>query len=111
MFVIHTSPGLSTADEEEAAELGPAEVRSEPPLDQLVLKAAFEPLSVLDVTAAFAEMCRSIKDARKAAEADLRAEEGDEAYELEQDKKERMLRGIADGLLRRTFVMARKSVA
>ena len=111
MFVIQTSLGLSATEEEEAAELGPAEVRSERPLDRLVLEAAFEPLSVLDVTEAFAETCRSIWDAREAAEADLRAEEGDEDYELEQGKKEHMLRGITDGLLRRTFVVARKSVA
>ncbi len=110
MFVIHTGPGLSAAEEEEAAEFGPAEVRSERPLDRLVLEAAFEPSSVLDLTEAFAETCRSLWDAREAAEADLRMEEGDEEYELEQGKKELMLRGITDGLLRRTLVVARKPV-
>jgi len=38
----------------------------------------------------------------------LRLEEGDEFYEEERRKKDSMLQGIDEGILRRSFVVARK---
>ena len=106
VLVIETVPGLREEDVELAADLGPSAVRADAPLPELVRIAGFRPCHVEDLTTDFEATTESVWEGRCAAETELRAAEGDEAYDAETSKKARVLEGIRRGLLRRTLVVA-----
>ncbi len=91
-----------------AADLGPSAVHADAPLEELVRSGGFHVRHIEDLTEDFEATTASIWEGRRAAEADLRAAEGDEGYETETGKKARVLEGIRRGLLRRTLVVAEK---
>lgn len=107
-YVIHTPTGLSAADEIRAAELGPSDVASPAPIEELTYSAGLAMIAHKDVTDVFRATCKAILEAREKLEEILRAEEGDEVYEEEQGKKHSMLTGISEGLLRRLLIIAIK---
>lgn len=107
-YVIHTPPGLDESAERRAAELGPTEVTASGSPEELTTAAGFSVLLSEDVTGAFLETGEAIVRARERLADELREVEGDEAFEEEQAEKCDYLRGIREGLLRRSLVVAVK---
>lgn len=107
-FTIHTPTGLSAADETLAVDLGPSQVLATGSPPELARKVGFVDVQTVDLTQTFLETCKAILKSRSELETNLRAEEGDEAYEEEQVKKSNMAKGIELGLLRRSLIMASK---
>lgn len=107
-YVIHTPTGLSASDEMRAADLGPSDVTSPAPPEELAHSTGLAIIAHKDVTDVFRTTCKAILQAREKLEDALRAEEGDELYQEEQEKKYAMLKGIAEGLLRRSLIVGHK---
>lgn len=107
-YVIHTPDGLSAADEIKAAELGPSDVTSPAPIADLAYSAGLALIAQKDVTNVFHDTCKAILEVREKLKEKLRAEESDEVYEEEQEKKRSMLTGIREGLLLRSLIIAMK---
>ena len=108
-YVIHTPQGLRREGECRAAELGPSPVAAPALPEDLARSVGFSVIRREDVTARFRTTCEAIVRARTELEDALRAEEGDEGYEEEQQDKRGMLQGIDEGLLRRLLIVAVKS--
>lgn len=108
VLVIESAPDLSAQEEISAVELGPSRVLAEGSLVDLLARADFKVRRCDDVTADFRAAVEAMCSTLATREADLRAAEGDAAYEEESGKKARMLEGIDAGLLRRTLVIAER---
>ena len=104
--MIHTPSGLSQAEERRAAELGPSDVTAPDSPEALARQAGLSVVVLQDVTEEFRKTCEALLRAREALEAELRAEEGDDAYEEERSKKSAMLTGIDEGVLCRSLIVA-----
>jgi len=107
-FTIHTPGGLSASDRTLAVDYGPSRVLAAASPSELAVEAGFVDVETVDVTPAFLETCQAFWKARSELETDLRAEEGDEVFEEEQEKKANMAKGIELGLLQRSLIIARK---
>ena len=103
--MIHTPSGLTEAGERRAAELGPSNVAALLSPDALARQASLSVVVLQDVTANFRATCEALLRARDALAADLRAEEGDELYEVERTAKTAMLTGIDEGVLCRSLIV------
>ena len=103
-YIIHTPEGLSAAEAQRAAELGPPNVAAS--LDTLTRRAGLTVVGREDVTMQFRDCCESLLRARTRLESVLRAEEGDEAFDEEHARKTDMLTGIHERLLLRSLVVA-----
>ena len=99
---------MTTAQQLRASELGPTEVLASAPFEALAQASGLTILLTEDVTAAFRSTCAALATARKALENELRAAEGDDFYDEERRKKNAMLQGIDEGILRRSLVVASK---
>lgn len=108
LLTIETAPDLSQRDQTQAAGLGPSAVGADAPAHELVRRAGLQVRHVQDLTRDFSATCTAIWQERRSAERELRAVEGDEAYDVEQSKKEHMLEGIRLGLLGRSLVVAER---
>ena len=108
-YLIHTTPGLSDAEEELACELGPSSVSGASSPHALFTEAGLEPVTSEDLTEEFRKTCRALGSARDALEVELREAEGDEIYEEERRKEVDMRKGIDGGLLIRSLLVARKA--
>lgn len=108
-FTIHTPAGLSPADREAAAELGPIRVLGFESAEELMRGVGFTVCEWADVTELFRKTCTALLETREQFADDLRAAEGDDVFEEEQAKKQRYLKGAEDGLLLRSFHVAVKS--
>ncbi len=107
-YIIHTPAGLSEFERIRAEELGPSDVSSPSPIEDLTHAAGLTIIARKDVTELFRATCTAILEARKRLEVELRRDEGKDLYEEEQDKKHLMLTGIDEGLLRRSLFVAHK---
>ena len=105
-YVIHTPDGLSRGDKRRASELGPSDVVAAAPLEDLARSAGLSVMLQEDVTAGFRATCEAMTRARTELEDALRVEEGHEVYEEEQQKKRSILKGIDEGLLLRSLIVA-----
>lgn len=105
-YVIRTREGLSAAQQERAAALGPSWVTGFDTPGDLGARAGLAIMECHDVTEPFRHTCVALRDARLALEGELRQEEGDTAYEDELAEKEDMLRGIDENLLIRSLIVA-----
>ena len=108
-YLIHTTPGLSDAEEELACELGPSSVSGASSPHALFVEAGFEPVTSEDLTEEFRQTCSALGSARDTLEVELREAEGDEIYEEERRKEVDMRRGMDGGLLVRSLLVARKA--
>ena len=108
-YLIHTTPGLSDAEEELACELGPSSVSGASSPHALFKEAGLELVTCEDLTEDFRKTCRALGSARDALEVELREAEGDEIYEEERRKEVDMRRGMDGGLLVRSLLVARKA--
>jgi hypothetical protein len=75
-------------------------------LEETTAAAGFRPLVVEDWTSELEATLRRMLDGLRAAEEELRSEEGDDVFEHEVSKKAQLLEGVVEGLLRRTWVVA-----
>ncbi len=107
-YLIHTPAAPDSAAAARADELGPSNTAGPAAPDELARQTGFTVLVYQDVTAAFRDTCRAFLDARRALETELRAEEGDAFYDEELAKKETMLTGIDEGLLKRALIVTMK---
>lgn len=73
-------------------------------LHDLVCAAGFDVLEVRDATPEFRRAVENRLVALRTFERGLRREEGDEAVDEEVGKRERLLTGIEEGLIRRTLI-------
>ena len=106
--MIETPPQLSEGDRDRAVELGPSSVLAPDALRAMVTDSGLRLVKADDVTGAFRSVVVASIDRLRADEVALRRDEGHDGFEAELGKKERMLVGIDDGLLRRTFVVAER---
>ena len=107
-YVIHIPAGVTEAQERRAAELGPSDVTAPASPEALTRAAGLTIVVTQDVTDAFRVTCAALAAARRDLEDELRADEGDDFYEEERRKKNAMLQGIDEGILRRSLVVANK---
>ena len=107
-YVIHTPPGLTPAQEQEAADLGPSAVSAESSPVDMATEAGFREVLTEDMTDAFLVTCERLISARLSHEAQLREQEGDQSFEDEQCELEGKRQGILTGLLKRSLVVARR---
>jgi hypothetical protein len=107
-YIIHTPPGLTPEQEQEAVEAGPISVGAEAPPGEMASEAGFRGVRVVDKTDVFLVTCERVISARLSHEAELREAKGDEVFEEDQDKCEGYRRGILSGLLKRSLVIARR---
>ena len=107
-YVIHVPSGMTEAQERRATELGPSEVVAPSSFEALTQTAGLTLLLTEDVTEAFRSTCAALAAARRSLENELRIDEGDDFYEEERRKKNAMLQGIDEGILRRSLVVASK---
>ena len=108
-YVIHTPVGLSQRDMAKADELGPSDVAVAMSPADLAKSAGLSVVRQEDVTSGFRIICETMLRARSELEEALRAEEGPEAFEDEQQKKCSMLQGIDQGLLLRCLIVVEKA--
>ncbi len=108
-YVIHTPVGLSQRDMAKAGELGPSDVAAAISPVDLARSAGLSVVRQEDVTSDFRITCETILRARSELGEALRAEEGPETFEEEQQKKCSMLLGIDQGLLLRSLIVAEKA--
>jgi hypothetical protein len=108
-YTIHTPQGLSESQGKRASELGPSEVLSEASPVDLLRAASFNVIVEQDVTEHFRATCEAILRARSDLESKLRNEEGDALFEEEQEGRTLKLRGITEGLLQRSLIVAIKT--
>ena len=106
-YLIHTTPDLSDAEEDLACELGPSSVSGASKPGSLLAEAGFELAVWEDLTEDFRATCRALGEARDALEAELREAEGAAVYEEERRKERDMRKGMDDGLLVRSLLVAR----
>ena len=106
-YTIHTPPGLTPTEEDEAMELGPIAVGADAPPGEMASEAGFRGVRVVDRTDAFLVTCERVIASHLSYEAELREEKGDEVFEEDQAKSEGYRRGILSGLLKRSLVIAR----
>ena len=107
-YVIHTPPGLTPVQEQEAVDLGPSAVGAEASPAEMATAAGFREVGVRDVTDMFLATLDRVISARLSYEARLRELEGDQVFEDEQGENEGRRRGVLSGLLKRSLVVARK---
>ncbi|MEE2790180.1 MAG: hypothetical protein VX453_00940 [Acidobacteriota bacterium] len=107
-YVIQVPAGVTEAQERRAAELGPSEVVAPSSFEALTQAAGLTIVLTADVTEAFRSTCAALAAARRDLENELRIDEGDDFYEEERRKKNSMLQGIDEGILRRSLVVASK---
>ena len=107
-YVIHIPTGLTDAQERRAADLGPSDVTASTSPEVLTQAAGLTVVVKEDVTDAFRATCAALVAARRDLEDELRADEGDDFYEEERRKKNAMLKGIDEGILCRSLVVANK---
>ena len=107
-YVIQVPAGVTEAQERRAAELGPSEVVAPSSFEALTQTAGLTIVLTEDVTEAFRSTCAALAAARRDLENELRIDEGDDFYEEERRKKNSMLQGIDEGILRRSLVVASK---
>ena len=100
---------MSDAEEELACELGPSSVSGAARPAALFTDAGLEPVTSEDLTEDFRETCLALGSARDALVVELREAEGDESYDEERRKERDMRRGMDDGLLVRSLLVARKA--
>jgi hypothetical protein len=105
---IELAPDLSAADRERALRLGPARVEGPKALEELVLEVGLVVRTVESWDAELRDTLVHTLRVLAANEAELRAAEGDDTFEEERAKKERLLEGVEAGLLRRTLVVAER---
>ena len=105
-YIIHTPPGLTPAQEQEAVDLGPSAVGAEHSPADMATLAGFQGVRGVDNTDAFLVTCERVISARLSYEAELRELKGDQVFEEEQCKSEGIRRGILSGLLKRSLVVA-----
>ena len=107
-YIIHTPPGLTPAQEQEAADVGPSAVGAKRSPTDLATTAGFRDVGAKDVTETFLSILDRLISARLSHEAELRELKGDQDWEEDQADSERKRRGVLTGLLKRSFVVARK---
>ena len=107
-YMIHTPPGLTPVQEQEAVDLGPSAVGAEASPAEMATAAGFREVGVRDVTDMFLATLDLVISARLSCEARLRESEGDQVFADEQGENEGRRRGVLSGLLKRSLVVARK---
>jgi hypothetical protein len=76
------------------------------PLETAAAEARLDVVTVEDWTGELAETLRALVGGMRAHESLLRAQEGDDVFDHDVEKKSRLLEGVEAGLLRRTLVVA-----
>ena len=107
-YVIHPPAGLTPAQEQRAAELGPSDVTAPASPAALTESAGLTIVVTEDVTAAFRATSAALRAARRDLEAELRGDEGDDFYEEALRTQDAMLCGIDERLLCRSLIVASK---
>ena len=104
--VIEPAEGLGAEALERARALGPGDLTTNGSLSHQAEAAGLTVLSREDWTEELATLLLTLLTGLHADESALRMAEGDEVYEHEVEKKRSLLRGVREGLLVRTFVLA-----
>lgn len=108
-YVIHAPAGLAEQDALLAAEWGPSEVLAEVSYRDMLEEVGLRVLLAEDVTASFRATCEAILSARRELEEELLARVGAQTYAEDTEQKRLMLRGVEEGLLRRSLLVACRS--
>lgn len=106
--MIQAPPGLSEAQAQRASEYGPSEVLAGSSTGDLFREIGFRVIVDEDVTEDFRSSCAATLRASRKLEGELRGEDGHVVFKEEMEKKALMLRGISEGLLKRSLLVASK---
>jgi hypothetical protein len=107
-IAIEPASDLSAEERERAVEIGPSHVAHDDSLVRFAEAVGFRLLSVEDVTLDFRRVAEEASVALRANREGLTAEEDEQAYNEELDRKTRMKQGVDEGLLVRTLVFAER---
>lgn len=97
---------LAPGQDARAAELGPSDVLADGSVEELYRAAGFETVVEYDTTRDFANTCERFLRSGEALLADLQAPSLRPHLEEELERKGRMYRGVSEGLLGRSLVVA-----
>ncbi len=107
VVVVEPASGLDRAALAEAVRLGPSRITTSAPIRDHVEAAGLRVERLEDWTAELRELLLHTLESMRRLERDLRAEEGNDGWDAELSRKERLLEGVEAGVLRRTFLLAR----
>lgn len=105
VVAIEVGASLGRDAKRRALELGPEHVGAEATIRDLVEVAGLRVELERDLTADFRASLVTRLEALDEADVALRRAEGDGAVDAEREKRRRMLRGVDEGVLRRTWVV------
>lgn len=105
--VIHTAPELSEQQRRRAHRSGPWAVSSRHPPRELMRRAGFVDVAVVDQTEAFRTTAAAWIREWDAHRDELAALHGEAEFDTRQQERTAQLRAIDDGLLRRSLVVGR----
>lgn len=107
-IAIEPARGLGPAARDRAVEIGPSHLGPDDSIEESAVSAGFRLLEVLDLTADFRRVAVESAGELQRRSAELRSEEDEQTYVDELDRKTRMVRGVDEGLLVRTLVLAER---
>jgi cyclopropane fatty-acyl-phospholipid synthase-like methyltransferase len=105
---IHLAEGLGRKEHRRAVRAGPPHVISRRPYTELVVQAGFSDVEALDVTESYARTQQTWCEASEAHAVELIGLTSERDFALAQADRRRTRDAIADGLLRRCVVTARR---
>ena len=105
-FTIFVTTGLSKPDHRRAVRLGPRAVASTRAQPELLARAGFADIDDVDVTGEFLETAHRWLRFAAELEPALRATLGDEVVDQQVADRTDIVRGIEEGLLRRSLLVA-----
>lgn len=108
--VIHVAPGLREPARRRAQRSGPWAVSSRYPPDELMCRAGFVDVAIIDQTREFRATAAAWIAEWDAHRPELVTLHGESEFDTRQQERRTQLQAIDDGLLRRALVVGRRPV-
>jgi hypothetical protein len=106
LYTIHLSRGLAASERTRGVLAGPRAVDASASYPELVTRAGFVDVRVIDATAEFLVISKRMLEVSRQLEKGLRKVQGDSDFEEFQRDREGVVGAIESGLLQRSFILA-----
>ena len=106
LYTIHLSPGLAPGERTRGVLAGPQAVDASASYPELLTRAGFVDVQVIDATAEFLVTAKRLLEVSRQLEKGLRKVQGDSNFEKFQREREGTVGAIEGGLLQRSFMLA-----
>jgi len=106
LYTIHLSPGLAAGERTRGVLAGPRAVDASASYPELLTRAGFVDVRVIDATAEFLVISKRMLEVSRQLEKGLRKVQGDSDFEEFQRDREGIVEAIEGGLLQRSFMLA-----